>query len=273
LTRNETTALMALIAEEHPKFLETANPEVRLELWHEALAAVPCEIALFAARRTLAESRFAPNLADLCQRIREIASPEGDDAIGAWNALAKAAARATAVTHEEFAALPYEARRFCGSLAGLRNLGVTDEETFATVTRGQFLKTYPGMRRSREAIESMPQGVLALVRAAVKPLPEKAAPPPACGESSGGEPEADRPIRPATTSCAGPEGYEPMTPGEWDARRDALLAQLEAAERQDRSKAAQNAAHGRIPPRDTKTYGHASGVPMSDSRASGGASA
>ena len=140
MTRAETGGLMALIAEEHPKFLETPNPELRLGLWAEAFEKVPYELASFAVRRALIESPYAPKLPDVVQRVKELAATGRDTAVDAWNALSRAAARASVASPAEYEGLPYEAKRFCGGLDGLRNLGRLEAEVFDSVTRGQFMK-------------------------------------------------------------------------------------------------------------------------------------
>jgi len=70
MTQAETSDLMALIAEEHPKFLDTANPVRRLELWEEALQNVPFDIANHATKQILAESPYMPKLSDIVSRIK-----------------------------------------------------------------------------------------------------------------------------------------------------------------------------------------------------------
>jgi len=61
---------MALIAEEHPKFLATPNPELRLKLWSSTLAKVPFECGSAAVMLALAESPYEPKLADVISRVK-----------------------------------------------------------------------------------------------------------------------------------------------------------------------------------------------------------
>lgn len=175
LTRAEISELMAFIAEEHPKFLDTPNPEHRLDLWEEAFKNMPYDLVDFAVKRTLIESPYAPRLSDVAQRIKEIVRPEGDSAVAAWNALRKAVSRASVVTREEFETLPPEVQRFCGSLNGLRSLGMLNEDIFSSVTRGQFMKVYDGMRRSRETMELMPPKLRDITQNLTKQLPDATA--------------------------------------------------------------------------------------------------
>ena len=61
---------MALIAEEHPKFLETPNPKLRLDIWEETLEKVPFELAEIVIKRLLTESHYQPKLADVVQGVK-----------------------------------------------------------------------------------------------------------------------------------------------------------------------------------------------------------
>jgi len=63
---------MALIAEEHPKFLETPNPKLRLDFWTETFESVPFEIVTLAVKRTLRESTYVPKISDIVQRVKLI---------------------------------------------------------------------------------------------------------------------------------------------------------------------------------------------------------
>jgi len=163
---------MALIAEEHPKFLETPNPKKRLEFWAEAFQYVPYELAEFATRRALIESVYQPKLADIVQRIKEVATPKNDTVTDAWNALSKAAGRASVMTAEEYEKLPYEVKRFCGGRTGLLNLGMLDSEVFHSVTRGQFMRVYDSLKRARETMELMSPHLRQLAEGVIRALPD-----------------------------------------------------------------------------------------------------
>ena len=222
MTKPETGHLMGIIAEEHPKFLETPNPKMRFDLWCEAFEHVPHEIAEFAVKRMLIESPYTPKLADIAQRIKEIANAGHDDAVDAWAALSKAASRASIVTRDEYDSLPYEVKRFCGGLSGLVDLGNLDADIFNTVTRGQFMKIYENLRRQRETLEIMPPEIKALAQGSAKAMPPPKRPP----QLPQHEPEPDS--EPLEFRADQPERHD-MTEAEWVARRASLLAQLEEA--------------------------------------------
>ena len=219
MTRDEISDLMALIAEEHPKFVETPNPKKRLDLWEEAFSTINREIVEFAVKRTLIETPYVPRLADIVSRVKEILRPEGDDVLTAWSILHKAAGRASVVSLDEYNALPYEVKRFCGSLRGLRDLGQLDTEIFNTVTRGHFFKVYDSSRRSRETQEMLPESVRTVINEITKIL----------GMPEGLTPtKANRATGNALT-LKSPESeiYEPMSEAEWNNRRNELMASFE----------------------------------------------
>jgi len=194
MTQAETGELMALIAEEHPKFMDTPNPEKRLELWEEAFRRVPYELVEFAVKRMLIESPYTPKLADVVQRIKETLNSE-DDATEAWNALRKAASRASVITAAEFEVLPYEVRKFCGNMSGLWDLGMLEADILNSVTRGQFMKIFDTLKRRRETQELMPPELKALIGGSVNSVP--------------------RPKR--------------LTDGDWNSRRNEQIERLERA--------------------------------------------
>lgn len=173
MTYDETLVLMGIMKTAYPdyyKAMRRTEADKTVALWAELLEPFPFEICAFAVKRLIAESPYPPKISDVMQRVKETIQAGEDTAGDAWNALQKAASRASVVTAEEFKALPPEVQRFCGSLSGLLELGMLDSGTFNTVTRGQFLKTYEGMKRSRETVEAMPESVRALVASLVKPV-------------------------------------------------------------------------------------------------------
>jgi hypothetical protein len=173
MTKSETLEVLEVLRRAYPRFL-TINDGRELKatagIWHDFLSQYPKELCQYAIHRHIGTNKFAPSIGEIMEIIHETLEPEKDEATDAWNALQKAAARASIVTPEEFDALPYEVKRFCGSRNGLIQLGRIESEIFGTVTRGQFTKAYEGMRKSREAIEAMPPNIQKLVEGITRPL-------------------------------------------------------------------------------------------------------
>ena len=168
---DETVAIMGILKTAYPEYyrgMKRAEADKTVALWAELLEPYPAEACAVAVKRLISESPYAPKISDVINRVKELRST--DSAAEAWNVFAKAAARASVVTPEEFKALPVEVQIFCGDLRGLIVFGMTAEETFNTVTRGQFLKAFDGLKRRRETLELMPPGIKSLVIAEPKAL-------------------------------------------------------------------------------------------------------
>jgi len=244
MKRSETIEIIEKLRRAYPRFIQTTeiDPDIgevlkkTTDVWHEFLGPLPSEACRFAVMRLISESKYAPSISEVMERVSEIHDVGGGDANDAWNALARAAERASVLTREQFEALPSEARAFCGSLSGLRDLGMVDVEVFNTVTRGQFMKAYDGLRRRRETLEIMPPEVVALVRSVVKPMPVLTA-----AERFPGGHAAKAQLQETgvvsqgrtPTSFSGPAleerggNHAPLTDDEWNARRNELLESLE----------------------------------------------
>jgi hypothetical protein len=218
MTKSETIEILEVLRRAFPKFLDvndTRELKATANVWHEFLGPYPKELCLYAVHRYIQGNKFAPAISEILAIVTDALEPERDEAADAWNALQKAASRASAVTAAEFEALPYEVKRFCGSLSGLLELGMINSDTFNTVTRGQFLKVYDSMRRSRETLNAMPEGIKALVGSLAKPIaepPKKRLPAP--------KHEVVVPTLPE------PAQYETPSEEEWERMRQAQLAKL-----------------------------------------------
>ena len=179
MTTRETEMLMAIFKAVYPEYYKGASAtdiESAIALWAELLEPYQADVVTFAAKRLISESPYPPKISDVVGRAKELMGIGQDEVVEAWAALAKAASKASVLTKDEYAALPFEVRRFCGSLSGLIDLGRVDSDIFNTVTRGQFMKTYEIMRRQRETLEIMPPELKAFARMLTKALPSQAAP-------------------------------------------------------------------------------------------------
>ena len=164
MTKPETLEVMEVLRRAFPRFLSDPNEIApTVDLWHEFVAPYPVEVCRYAAYRYIEHNKFAPSINELLDLVKETLNPVKDTPADAWNVLLKAASRASITTPEEFEALPYEIKRFCGSLNGLREFGRMDIDILNSVTRGQFMKTFDSMQSSRKAIEGMPDDVKRLV--------------------------------------------------------------------------------------------------------------
>ena len=237
---SETIEIIELLRRAFPKFIQTSELDRdivvllknKTALWHECLEPYPVEVCRFAVIRLINELKYPPAISEVIDRIKECLNADDGGALEAWNALSHAASNATVTTPKEFESLPYEVQRFCGSLQGLVSLGLMDAEKFASVTRGQFMKVYDGLRRSRETLELMPPELRTLVQGASapkaildKPQPVRALPP--------AEEMPELQELPAVTFRTVKQDPErqPLTEAQWNSRRNQMIAILKTEDR------------------------------------------
>lgn len=224
MTNDETVVIMGILKTAYPNYyrnMKKAEAEKTIALWTELLSEYPLEICAFAVKRLITESQYVPTISEIVSRIKELQKPEGNGAIDAWNILAKAAAGSIR-TQEQYDTLPYEVKRFCGSLSGLRDLGMLDADIFNSVTRGQFMKVFDGMKRSKETLDLMPPELRELTQKSVKQikplrdLKQNAFKAPDIQEI----PAMPIPYRPELVA------YEPLSDEEWNRRRNEMTEKL-----------------------------------------------
>ena len=216
-------AIMKAAYPEHYRGMKLRDAEAIISLWTELLSPYPHELCVFALKRLITESPYAPKISDLTARVKELLAAGQENSTEAWNALERATERASIVTQAEFDALPYEARRFCGGLSGLRDMGNLDANVFSTVTRGQFIKAYDALKRSKETLELTPPEIREVTQGMAKGPVKRLAPkrlPKRITEDEVKE------IAPETQERA---EYTPLSESEWLELRDSQLAKLQAS--------------------------------------------
>lgn len=90
MTEAETARLLAVLALAYPTFEVTRE---RVTLWHDMLMAVPYELAQQAVRQHIAQSKWAPTVAEILDAAREAAYGPQMDAGDAWQQLLSAVRR------------------------------------------------------------------------------------------------------------------------------------------------------------------------------------
>jgi hypothetical protein len=227
LTINETELLMEMITDVFPVFANS-DTKLRTETWATVLEKYPFELCAYAVRKCFETSKFVPTLAEILDIIKLATDDGNDNAMAAWNALRRAASRASTVTQEEFDALPPEVQRFCGNLGGLRNYGMMDTAQLDTVTQSNFLKRYDGLKRSREIHESMPEKIRGLIQQVSQNKAMPAAGVPAALAAPQVRPALPAPAVPAP-DMPRRTPYEQPDADEWERLRQVQLDKLRTA--------------------------------------------
>ena len=159
MDRKAVIAMMAMFKAAWPAFYrQESDVRAAVEVWAGAMAEYPEDAVLSVVRRLIKSSTFPPAIAEVCRpldAVREVEAGESADAV--WAKVYAAICDSTYHAPERFDALPDVGKRFVGDAKGLRALGMTDEDTVQTVTRGQFFKQYPVLsaaERTRRELSS-----------------------------------------------------------------------------------------------------------------------
>ena len=168
MTRDETLSMLSLLKAAYPSFYAKMNQRDALgvvDLWSEMFADDNVEIVKVALKSLIMTHKgFPPDIADVkdeIKRIVETATGEKTDA-ELWQELSNAVVNHSAYAHEcreAFEKLSPIVRSYVGSPSMLHEMGMTDSNTFNTVTRGLFMKALPAMRKREEYRASLPPAV------------------------------------------------------------------------------------------------------------------
>ena len=164
MEKHETKALLKILSAAYPKTYQSMGEEQKRELlalWHEMFAEYPGEIVALACKNYVRVNEFPPTIAGLSAQIRLLL--ERDSAAEAFNALQKACRNGYYGAAEEYAKLPKTVQRWLGDSTTLKELAQLPPDKFATVVRGEFLKSYPDMEKRVKAQEEMPESIRTLI--------------------------------------------------------------------------------------------------------------
>lgn len=164
MERHETKALLKVLSTAYPRAYAAMSAEEKTELmrlWHEMFAEYPGELVGQACRNYIKANEFPPTIAGLMTQIELLTG--NDSTAEAFNALEKACRNGYYHSAEEFAKLPENVQRWLGDATTLKELAQLPPDKFATVVRGEFLKSYPEIRKKAEAQKALPDAVQAAV--------------------------------------------------------------------------------------------------------------
>lgn len=169
MNRKETTQLITLLAsnyrsiEERIKDKDKAN--LMLETWFSCLEDLDVNLCMIAAKKAIMSSSFPPTIHDIRQAATEIITPveENKTAIELWDEALKMIRKGSYMTEEEFEKHSPVVKKFFGSVAQLRELALTDMDTIATVTKGQFLKQIEVLQTRKKEQDLLPSSMRELI--------------------------------------------------------------------------------------------------------------
>lgn len=165
MTKNETIQLLTLLASNYKniddKLKEKDKAKMLLETWVECLADLDVNLCMIAAKKAIMSSSYPPTIHDIRLAATEITTPAAENisAIELWNEAYKMIKKGSYMTDAEFETHSPIVKQFFGCVSQLRELAVTDMDTIATVTKGQFLKQVNTLQTRKKEQDLLPQSM------------------------------------------------------------------------------------------------------------------
>jgi hypothetical protein len=169
MTKKETIELLSLLASNYKNIDDKLKDRNKAELlfgtWYECLSDLDVNLCMIAAKKAIMSSSFPPTIHDIRQAATEIVTPmeENKTAIEYWNEAYKMIKKGSYMTEEEFEKHSPTVKKFFGCVAQLRELALTDMDTIATVTKGQFLKQIEVLQTRKKEQDLLPSSMRELI--------------------------------------------------------------------------------------------------------------
>ncbi len=142
MNREQAIALFKIFKTAFPRFyadMTREEAESTIELWVDMFKGDDPNLVVMAAKELLGSLKFPPTIADVKEKMYSLTNKEVDN-VELWNELDKAVRNCLYNTQQVFDGLSPLVKKFVGSPAQLRELAMSDTDTFCTVTKGQFLR-------------------------------------------------------------------------------------------------------------------------------------
>ena len=142
MKKEEVIQILTVMQTAYPRFYTNQTREEiksAIDLWSEMFAEDDTRYVVAAVKQLITTSPFPPTIADVKEKMYSLTNNETDN-MELWNELDKAVRNCLYNTQQVFDGLSPLVKKFVGSPAQLRELAMSDTDTFCTVTKGQFLK-------------------------------------------------------------------------------------------------------------------------------------
>ena len=156
MNREHAIALFKIFKTAFPRFyadMTRDEAEQTIALWVDMFKGDDPNLVVMASKELLNTLKFPPTIADVKEKMYSLTSNEVDN-MDLWNELDKAVRNCLYNTQQVFDGLSPLVKKFVGSPAQLRELAMSNADTFCTVTKGQFLKQIEILKK-REKEEKM----------------------------------------------------------------------------------------------------------------------
>ena len=176
MTKKEANQILALLNTNYPdtfKDLSDDTYRMKVNLWADVFKNVPYPTVYAAVMAYIANSpeRFAPNIGQIKEQIRQLTNPDELTEGEAWALVQKAMRNSGYQAAEEFAALPPTVRQVVGSAANLREWGNADSDTAVSVIASNFMRSYRALQSREAAQAKTPELVKQYFEGITKPMP------------------------------------------------------------------------------------------------------
>lgn len=142
MNREQAIALLKILKTAFPRFYSNMTKEEAentINLWVDMFKHEDPNLVIVATKELINDMEFPPAIATIKKKMYSLVNQDVDN-MTLWNELDKAVRNCLYNTQEVFNNLSPIVKKFVGNPAQLRELALSPADTFATVTKGQFLK-------------------------------------------------------------------------------------------------------------------------------------
>ena len=157
MNREQAIALFKIFKTAFPRFyadMTKEEAESTIGLWVDMFKGDDPNLVMMASKELLTTLKFPPTIADVKEKMYSLTNNEVDN-MELWNELDKAVRNCLYNTQQVFDGLSPLVKKFVGSPAQLRELAISDSDTFCTVTKGQFLKQVEVLKKRDKELKMM----------------------------------------------------------------------------------------------------------------------
>lgn len=158
MQREDIAKVLFLLETAYPNTYKGMNKEQKtqqIDFYLEMFGEYETPIVVVALKNYIKKNQYPPTVAGLTEQIELLTKTDTDSEL--WNAIAKACRNGYYNSLSEFNKLPKECQLFVGSPEALREMSQIEPSTFATVTKGQFLKSITQIKKRENAQKSLPE--------------------------------------------------------------------------------------------------------------------
>ena len=177
MTRAEAAMILAEMAINYPDTESRLSNDARkakANLWAAAFTEEPFEMVQAAVNAYMVNNsaRFAPNIGQIKEQIRQLIHPDELTEAEAWAAVRAALRNSAYNATEEFAKLPPLAQRVIGSAAELKAYAMLEEAEALTVFASNFQRGYRTVQMREAAMEKTPQTIREMFASLTGSMPD-----------------------------------------------------------------------------------------------------